>query len=79
MFSSQVQEHRSFIPALERQREVDLWEFKVSPVYLVSSRTAEAMQRDPVSERGGGRRRNWYKLIFLFKTYFDIITLVLGQ
>ena len=36
------------IPALGRQRQVDLCEFKVSLVYKVSSRTAKAIQRNPV-------------------------------
>jgi hypothetical protein len=30
-------------PALERQRQVDLYEFKVSQVYIVNSRTNRAM------------------------------------
>jgi hypothetical protein len=34
------------IPALRRQRQVNLCEFKVSLVYRVSSRTARATQRD---------------------------------
>jgi hypothetical protein len=36
---------------------VDLWEFKASLVYLVNSRTDKAIQRDPVSERRGRRRK----------------------
>ena len=37
------------IPALARQRQVDLWEFEASLVYKVSSRTARAVkQRNPV-------------------------------
>jgi hypothetical protein len=38
------------IPALGRQRQVDL-EFKVCLVYRVSSRTARATQRNPVSTK----------------------------
>jgi hypothetical protein len=37
------------IPALVRQRKVDLCEFKACLSYRVSSRTAEATQRNPVS------------------------------
>ena len=39
----------SLIPALGRQRQVDLCELEVSLVYRVSSRTARAIQRNPVS------------------------------
>ena len=40
------------IPALRRQRQADLWEFKASLVYRVSSRTARAVtQRNPVSKQ----------------------------
>ena len=38
------------IPALRRQREVDISEFEASLVYRVSSRTARATQRNPVSK-----------------------------
>ena len=34
-----------------RQRQKDLCEFKVSLVYGASSRTARAIQRDPVSKK----------------------------
>jgi hypothetical protein len=37
------------IPALRRQRQVDLCKFKASLVYRVSSRTARATQKNPVS------------------------------
>ena len=37
------------IPALGRQRQVDLCEFNVSLVYIVGSRTARTMQSDPDS------------------------------
>jgi hypothetical protein len=39
------------IPALRRQREVDISEFEASLVYRVSSRTARATQRNPVSKK----------------------------
>ena len=39
------------IPALGRQRQVDLCEFKISLVYRVSSRTVRTVtQRNPVSK-----------------------------
>jgi hypothetical protein len=38
------------IPALRRQRQVYLCEFKASLVYIVNSRTARATQRDLVSK-----------------------------
>jgi len=39
------------IAALRRQRQVDLHEFQASLVYRVSSRTARAIQGDPVSNK----------------------------
>ena len=39
------------IPALGRQRQVDLCEFEASLGYIVSSRTAWATQRNPVSKK----------------------------
>jgi hypothetical protein len=44
------------ISALRRQRQADLYEFKVSLVYKVSSRTAKATQRNPVSNRQTDRQ-----------------------
>ena len=38
------------IPALGRQRQEDLCEFRVSLVYRVSSKTSRATQRNPVLE-----------------------------
>jgi hypothetical protein len=42
--------HTSLIPALGRQRQADS-EFQASLVYRVSSRTARATQRSPVSKK----------------------------
>jgi len=39
------------ILALGRQRQVDLYESEVSLIYRVSSRTATADQRNPVSKK----------------------------
>ena len=36
------------LPALERQKQADLCEFKASLVYRESSRTARATQKSPV-------------------------------
>jgi hypothetical protein len=41
--------HTSLIPALGRQRQ-EISEFEASLVYKVSSRTARAIQRNPVSK-----------------------------
>ena len=45
------------VPAFGRQRQVDLCEFKDSLVYILSSRTASARERDPVSKIKRKRRR----------------------
>jgi hypothetical protein len=37
------------IPALGKQRQADLCEFKASLVYRADSRTARAIQKNPVS------------------------------
>jgi len=42
--------HMSLIPAPRRQRQVDLFGFKVSLIYKVSSRTARATLRNPTSK-----------------------------
>jgi hypothetical protein len=39
------------IPALGRQRRVDLCEFEASLVFIVSSRTAKAIQRETLSQK----------------------------
>jgi hypothetical protein len=44
------------IPALRRQRQLDLYEFETSRVYRVSSRTARAIQRIPVSKKKKKKR-----------------------
>ena len=44
--------HTLLIPALRRQKPVDLWEFKASLVYRASFRAARAVtQRNPVSKK----------------------------
>ena len=43
--------HRPLISARRRQRQADLCELEVSLVYRVSSRTARATQRNPVSKK----------------------------
>jgi hypothetical protein len=42
--------HTPLIPALRRQRQVNFW-VKASLVYRVSSKTARAIQRNPVSKK----------------------------
>jgi hypothetical protein len=41
----------SLIPALRKQRQVDLCEFKASLVYRASFRTARATQKKPCLEK----------------------------
>jgi hypothetical protein len=38
------------IPALQRQKQVDLREFKASKVYTVNSRTSRTIERESVSK-----------------------------
>jgi hypothetical protein len=38
----------SLIPALRRQRQIELCEFKASLIYRATSKTVRALQRDPV-------------------------------
>ena len=40
----------TFSPSIRRQRQVDLCEFRASLVYILSSRIARAISRDPVSK-----------------------------
>jgi hypothetical protein len=42
---------RALTPALRMQRQVNLCELEASLVYRVSSRTARATQRNPVSNK----------------------------
>ena len=42
--------HTPLIPALGRQKQADLCEFKDNLVYRVSARTAKDTQRNPVSK-----------------------------
>ena len=42
------------IPALGRQRQADLCEFKASLIYSVSSRTARATKRPCLKKKKGG-------------------------
>ena len=47
------------IPALRRQRQADLCEFKASLVYRASSRTgSKAIQRNPVSKNKKQKQTN---------------------
>jgi hypothetical protein len=48
----------SLILALRRQRQVDLWEFETCLVYRLSSRTARATQRNPVSKNKTEQSKN---------------------
>jgi hypothetical protein len=40
-----------FIPALERQKQVGLWEFETSLIYKACSKTARATQKNPISKK----------------------------
>jgi hypothetical protein len=48
----------SLILVLGRQRQEDLCEFKASMVYRVSSRTARATQKNPVSKKQKQKNKN---------------------
>ena len=56
------------IPALGRQKQENLCEFEASLVYRVSSRTARATQRNPVSTNKQTKHRNKQKEKTLQKT-----------
>jgi hypothetical protein len=49
--------HMPLIPAVGRQRQVDFW-FEGKLVYGVSSRTARAIQRNPVSKQTNNNNNN---------------------
>jgi hypothetical protein len=46
------------IPALGRQRQILIFELEASLVYIVSSRTARATHRDPVSTKTRNKNKN---------------------
>lgn len=55
---SRVQWHMPLIPALKKQAQVHLREFKAILVYIASSRAVRTTQRKRRGEvRGGGERR----------------------
>ena len=43
--------HTPLISVVGRQRQEDLCESQISLVYIVSSRTAKAMKKDPVTKK----------------------------
>ena len=43
--------HLLLIPALKRQRQVDLCEFEVSMVYIMGSRTVKATKRNGLENK----------------------------
>lgn len=45
-----------FISALERQRKLELYEFQVSLLYIVSPRTTSPTKQDPALRKRGGER-----------------------
>jgi hypothetical protein len=51
------------IPALRRQMQADLCEFKASLVYRVNSRTARATQRNLVSKKQNKTKQNKNNLL----------------
>ena len=50
------------IPAVRRQRQVDVCEFEASLVYRVSSRTARATERNPVLKKKTKPNQNKTKI-----------------
>jgi hypothetical protein len=46
----------AFNPSIQRQRQAGISEFEASLVYRVSSRTAKAIQRNPVSKKKKKKR-----------------------
>ena len=68
------------IPALGRQRQVDLCEFKASLVYRASSRTARAVtQRNPVSKnkRKKKKRKEKYSIFLIQKGKTLVMAIIL--
>jgi hypothetical protein len=57
-----LQLHKPLIPAPERQRQEDLFKFKASLLHRVSSRTARAIQRNPVLKN---QNNNNKKLLYI--------------
>jgi len=49
--------HTPLIPALRRQRQVELCEFEASLLYKASSRTARATQTDPVLKNQKSKKK----------------------
>jgi hypothetical protein len=57
-------------PALRKQRQADLCEFKGSLIYRVSSRTARAVtQRNPVSKKKKKKRKREQPLYLSKRPY----------
>ena len=50
------------VPALKRQRQADLYEFKVNLVYRMSSRRARATQRNPVAKNQKKKKKRKEKI-----------------
>ena len=57
------------IPTLERQRQMDLCKFQASLVYIVRSRTARDIERDP-----GSKNKNSITGVFVEETTDVYIT-----
>ena len=65
------------IPALERQRQVDLYEFEASLVYTVSFRTVRAVtQRNPVSKHKTTTKNETNILSTIVSTYMVAHTIL---
>ena len=58
--------HIPLIPALERQRQVDLYEFEASLVYRESPRIAKAIQRNHVLTKRWGLLENYTLINLLY-------------
>ena len=48
-------QHTPLIPAFRRQRQADLCQLSASLVYILSSRTARAIEQDYILEKKEGR------------------------